>query len=144
MYQREVSRERTGWRDQQISERHRLYGWDCPGVDLDFLMLEFDTGKPSALVEYKAVGAAFPNLKHPSYCALRSLADSSNIPLLVVFYDSSRWLYRVTPANRRALNFAAWPYTRWLSEREYVSLLYRIRGRAVPADVIAKLIEAQP
>ncbi len=84
----DVRPERTGWRDQQISNRHRLWGWDCPGADLDFVMVEFDKGLPKALVEYKALGAAFPNQKHPTYQALRVLADASGIPFLIVFYDS--------------------------------------------------------
>jgi len=49
---REVRPERTGWRDLELSKRHRQWGWDCPGIDLDFLFLEYDRGKAVAIVEY--------------------------------------------------------------------------------------------
>ena len=35
-----VPRERTGWRDEEISRRHRLYGVSCPMIDIDFLVSE--------------------------------------------------------------------------------------------------------
>ena len=35
----EVRPERTGWRDEKLSQRHRMWGWDCPAVDIDFLLL---------------------------------------------------------------------------------------------------------
>jgi hypothetical protein len=46
----EVKKERSGWRDLELSGRHRRWGWDCPAVDLDFLFLEYDKGKAVALV----------------------------------------------------------------------------------------------
>lgn len=133
-----VRRERTGWRDQGISERHRLYGWDCPAVDIDFLMLEFDNGKPAALVEYKAIGARHPDLRSPTFKALRALADAANIPLLLAFYNRNNWRYSVTPANRRALDFLDYR-VHDMSEAQYVSLLYRVRGQQPPSSVIRNL-----
>jgi hypothetical protein len=38
------------WRDEAISQRHRLWGFNCPAVDIDFLMIEYDQGKPAACV----------------------------------------------------------------------------------------------
>ena len=55
----EVRAERTGWRDEELSQEHRKWGFDCPTVDIDFLMLEYDTGRASALVEYKNEHAKF-------------------------------------------------------------------------------------
>ena len=65
-----VRQERTGWRDQAISLRHRTWGFNCPGVDFDFLMLEYSTGKPVAVVEYKHYRARMPDREHPNYRAL--------------------------------------------------------------------------
>ena len=66
MYDRDgVRRERSGWRDEWISKRHRLWGFDCPAVDIDFLMLEYDRSVPCALIEYKEQHARPVNLKHP-------------------------------------------------------------------------------
>jgi len=84
----EVAQERTGWRDQEISARHRMWGYDCPALDLDFLMLEYDQGKAAALVEFKNEKAMPIRMGHPSIRALIGLADAANIPLFLVRYDS--------------------------------------------------------
>lgn len=43
------SHERTGWRDMAISQRHRLYGYDCPMFDIDFMCVEYDKSMPVCL-----------------------------------------------------------------------------------------------
>lgn len=45
--------ERSGWRDMELSGRHRIWGFNCPAVDLDFLMVEYNLGIAIAVVEYK-------------------------------------------------------------------------------------------
>lgn len=45
--------ERSGWRDQEISLRHRKWGFNCPCTDLDFMLLEYNHGAPVAVVDYK-------------------------------------------------------------------------------------------
>ena len=47
-----VRAERTHWRDEALSERHRLWGYDCPAVDVDFLLR--DLVKASALIAEEA------------------------------------------------------------------------------------------
>lgn len=139
----EVRQERTGWRDGQISARHRLYGWDVPALDIDFLMLEYDSGKPSALIEYKAEGAAAVNVNHPSIRAVKALADAAHIPFFVVFYSQAKnWCYHVTPVNPAARQMV--PCPAYHSEREYVTLLYRLRGRAAPQTILQKLNSWKP
>lgn len=101
-----VRLERTGWRCQDISQRHRLWGWNCPGVDLDFVMAEYNHGLPVAIVEYKANGAFIPDFNHATYRALRALADryrDDPLPFLVAFYDPTAWWFRVMPVNQRAM-----------------------------------------
>jgi hypothetical protein len=138
-----VRQERTHWRDEQISTRHRLYGWDAPALDVDFLMVEYDSGKPSALVEYKAYGAKAVNVEHPSYRAIRVLADAARIPFLVAFYGAQdHWWYYVIPVNHIARRYVE--VSRYFSERGYVELLYRVRGKPAPQDVLSKLNTFQP
>jgi len=134
--------ERTHWRDEALSERHRGYGLDAPMVDVDFLCLEYDTGKPVAIVEYK-LGSPRPlDLEHSSYKAVRRLADASKIPFAVVFYNSTVWVYTAFPANHWA--------TEWFREGEeltevgYVKRLYRLRGREAPPEVIRRCYEITP
>jgi hypothetical protein len=49
---RDVAKERSGWRDLELSQRHRAWGFDVPAVDIDYF-LAYDNGKAVALIEYK-------------------------------------------------------------------------------------------
>ena len=127
-----VREERTGWRDQRISERHRSWGYDCPALDLDFLMLEYDAGKAVALVEYKHEDAAPVRGAHPSVQALVDLAHRAALPAFIVRYaDDFAWWY-VTPLNDLARALQA--ETAFLTEQQWVELLYRCRGRELPSS----------
>jgi hypothetical protein len=131
----DVRAERTNWRDEEISARHREWGWDCPAVDLDFLMVEFNHGKPVALVEYKRYTAQLPEPKHigrsPTYKALGALAKASALPFFIATYWPSVWAFRVWPLNKPAADVfppkinGDWPI---ITEREYVGHLYRLRN----------------
>jgi hypothetical protein len=133
----ETRQERTGWRDEEISERHRQWGFNCPAVDIDFLMVEYDVGRPAAVVEYKHHQAWMPDIMHPSYKAIRSLADASGIPFLLTFYWPGGWTFRVHPCNKKALEFFRYP-NESVDEDEYVKRLYAIRGRAIPEKSTCK------
>jgi hypothetical protein len=122
--------ERTGWRDERISRRHRQWGWDCPAVDIDFLMLEYDRGQPAALVEFKHERAGVIRISHPSVQAITNLGTRAAIPAFTCRYaDNFSWYY-CTPLNDAAR--ALLPKATRLSEREWVELLYRCRGRTLP------------
>jgi hypothetical protein len=134
------SYERTGWRDQAISERHRVWGEDCPCIDIDFLLVEFNRGKPVALVEYKDIHAQSPNIGHPSYRALIELANGHSVgalPFLIAFYQSDIWAFRIIPVNEAAK--AHFAVNEMLTEIEYVSRLYRLRNFVLPEHVKKKL-----
>lgn len=143
MLQRDgVRPERTGWRDEAISLRHRRWGFDCPAVDLDFVMIEFNHGQAVALIEYKAFGARIPRSDHPSITAITGLADKAGIPFLIVFYDSIQWWFRVHPMNGAGLKLYRAGQT--MSEREYVASLYRMRGWAADAKTLLGLETYKP
>lgn len=127
MYSRDgVRQERSGWRDLSLSDRHRKWGYDCPAVDIDFLMVEFNQGRPAALVEYKHQRAMIPNLNSPTYRALQVMADAANVPMLLVFYNNGPWWFRVTPVNDIARK--SYSPNQIMSEREYVVSLYKLRN----------------
>ena len=130
--------ERTGWRDQQISARHRMWGFDCPALDIDFLMLEYDQGKATAIVEFKHENAAPVHLGHPSMRALKGLADAAGIPFWLVRYTDDYSWYFVTPGNDKAREFVSEAVR--LSEPQWVELLYRCRGREVPPELSATIV----
>ena len=134
----ETAPERTGWRDERISRRHRMWGWDCPAVDIDLLMLEYDRGLPAALVEFKHEKAATILMGHPSVRALRVLSDRASIPFFLVRYaDDLSWFY-VTPGNDNALQYL--PEARKMGEPEWIALLYRCRGRDVPDGLSGQVV----
>lgn len=130
----EVRPERTGWRDEGLSRRHRRWGWDCPAVDLDFLLLEYDRGKASALVEYKNEHAAPIYASHPTYQAMIDLGNRANIPVIACRYSDDFTVWNVSPLNAIAKRYL--PERRTLTEAEWVSLLYHIRGYDVPQEVL--------
>lgn len=129
-----VSLERTGWRDEALSRRHREWGWDCPAVDIDFLLVEYDRAEPKAIIEYKSEDAAGQTSKHPSYVALRKLADAAALPLFTVRYGRDFSWWRVTSLNNIALRLLEGERTAlYFSEQDYVRFLYEvIRGRKMP------------
>ena len=131
----EVREERTGWRDQRISERHRRWGWDCPAVDLDFLMLEYDRGKAVALVEYKHEKALPQYPTHPSYRAMIDLGNRAGIPVFGVRYADDLSWWRVTPLNDLAKKWVSGQVR--MTEEEWITLLYKVRGTEIPPDLFA-------
>lgn len=136
MYDSRVAKERTGWRDEAISTRHREWGFDCPAVDIDWLAIDYDQGIPVALIDWKAIGAKNPNLNAVNYRVLRWVANKCFIPFLIVFYDSEKWCFHTIPANY----YAKQEYeNRWMSEREFVTSLYRLRGRTIPPELYQHL-----
>lgn len=139
-----TSFERTGWRDQELSERHRQWGFNCPAADLDFLVVEYSLGLPVAIVEYKKIYASMPDIRHPTYRAIQALANASNIPFSIVFYDPLIWAFRVFPTNAKSVDFYKTDTFIELSEREYVESLYRIRGQAISEKLLSRMSNIKP
>ena len=130
----EVRKERSGWRDLGLSERHRRWGWDCPAVDLDFLFLEYDRGKAVALVEYKHESAAPQYKSHPTYQAMIDLGNRAEIPVFACRYKGDYSKFDVTPLNEIAKR-KLYQKTSMI-ESEWVSFLYALRGYTAPKDLL--------
>lgn len=127
---RRVSRERSGWRDSALSERHRQWGFHVPAVDIDFLLVEYTAGEPRALIEYKHEQAALVPATSANLKAISRLADWASLPAFVVRYADNLSWYRV-----RALNVLAremLPEAEGMTEDEYVAFLYQLRSRESP------------
>ena len=125
--QRQVSPERTGWRDEGISRRHREWGLDCPAIDIDFLLIEYDYGKAMALVEYKHEYAKEQHSTHQSYKALIDLGDRAGIPVFATRYANDYSWWKVTALNEYARSYI--PECSTLTEDEWVRLLKRVRNK---------------
>lgn len=137
-----VKEEITGWRDEDLSKRHRRWGWDCPVVDIDFLMVEYNLGKPVALVEYKKYTAAKPNLNHPTYKALCELANADNLPFFIAFYWPGIWAFKITPVNDTAKRY--YDTSAIYTEKQYVESLYLLRSRIINSMILDGLNDSLP
>lgn len=139
--------ERSGWRDQELSARHRVWGFNCPAVDLDFLMVEYDGGYPIALVEYKHHEAGIPLVNHPTYRAISQLYDDQGkqLPLWVARYWPNIWAFRVLAVNSRAKDLTAQPDS-WndMTERMFVEALHAVRRREIQHRVYPHLNDILP
>lgn len=134
---RQVSTERTGWRDQNLSLRHRQWGIACPAIDIDLLLIEMDRAKAVALIEYKGE-LAQPQLPgHPSYLALCDLGNRADLPVFAARYAHDFSWFRVVPLNPRAK--CIMPTRRMMTERQFVTLLYNLRGVQPPEPVLDML-----
>jgi hypothetical protein len=136
-HERAASPERSGWRCEAISKKHRDWGFHCPAVDLDFVLLEFNWGKPVAIVEYKEKGAKRPDTRSASYRALKDLADGyrkRGLPLLLVRYCKEKWWFEVTPLNQAAFEYYGEGECHTVSQREFVRGLMRMRKDKITAE----------
>lgn len=129
-----VRMERTHWRDAALSERHRLWGYDCPAVDVDFLLIEYDRKVVKGLVDYKH--EALPEWRrNSSSAAIADLGTKAGIPVFVCGYaEDFSWFWPI-PVNEEARKWIPERDGHRLSEKEWVEMLYAIRGRSMPADV---------
>jgi hypothetical protein len=136
-----VRLERSGWRDEWMSIKHRDYGWDAPFVDIDFMGIEYNYGKPVALIEYKHYNAnVYPN--HPSIKAQVYLADAAKIPHWIVIYYPEDVQYYLIPTNEYAKNYAGQKMCfepAFWSEMNFVKLLYHLRKSNIPAEIAPKM-----
>ena len=126
--------ERTGWRDAELSKRHGCWGFNCPAVDLDFVMMEYNHGKPCALVEYKHKYAQQINPNHATYRALVNLADKYSdgpLPCFVAIYDPEDWSFLVVPLNDTARTYYKHCDGERLSEQRFVRSLHLLRKKVL-------------
>lgn len=137
--------ERSGWRDQALSERHREWGTNCPCVDVDFLLCEYDGGEPVALISYKKLRddhghEGFHDENKSNKKSLSLLSTRAGIPCWECWYTIKTNPYgkplpsgfKLVPLNDVASKLDAGSH---FSERQFVRFLYRIRNRLCPPDV---------
>lgn len=138
-----VRAERTNWRDEGISHRHRTWGYDCPAQDIDFLLMEYDKCKVVAIIEYKNTHAEGQTINKPQYKALIDLGNRANVPVFNVRYSDDYTNYVVTALNEKAVlilpNSHSNPPRTSMTELEYVKFLYFLRNRKIPNEILQHL-----
>ena len=100
-------------------------------------MLEYNHGKPCALVEYKHKNARQPHTEHATYRALVSLADGyadGPLPCFIAIYDPENWSFRVTPLNVAARQHYAHCNGETLTEQRFVKSLHLLRKAVLTAE----------
>jgi hypothetical protein len=134
--------ERSGWRDERISIKHRDWVLAAPAFDLDFLLIECKYSSPVALIEYKEKGASPCRKTDPQYKALTELGNKASLPAFNVRYsldgNSHLCRYKITPLNDDAEKRNA--PSDWIDELEYMCFLHGLRGSEIPDDAITSWI----
>lgn len=135
-----VKQERTDFRDEVLPLIHSQYGADH-SHSLSFLGLEYDRGIPVALLEYRPEDA--PPLKemHPVLQSTRALADASGIPFFVARHTADLREWTLHAMNDQARGQLGGVGEKTRDEAALVRLLYRMRSREVPAEIVAKVAE---
>jgi hypothetical protein len=107
-------------------------------------MLEYNHGRPCALVEYKHINAQKVNPGHATYRALVALADGYSegaLPCFVARYDPADWSFRITPLNESARAHYSHCLEDVLTEQRFVQSLYLLRKKVLTAEDM-KVIKA--
>lgn len=144
--------------DRMLSERHlNFWGDDCPAVDLDFLMCEYNHGISVAIVDYKHHKAKFENTNSKTFQTLSELygPDRRQLPFYIARYWTENWSFKLLAVNAAAraaierLSSGKFDVHQEipLSEKQYVSFLYRLRKEALSAGdhrYLSRLNDALP
>jgi hypothetical protein len=124
----------------ELSDRHREWGDDCPMVDLDYLLVEYNHGTAVAIVDYKFHRAVLDRTNRKTNSTLSGLYDAAGrqLPFFIARYWPDTWAFRLKAVNGSAIEWLDGvlaelaPDLRgmeWidLTEHQYVYLLYRLR-----------------
>jgi hypothetical protein len=119
---------RNGARDLSYSDRHRSYGDDVPCTDIDFL--EYRQEEACALIEMKHEGET--QLRDTNRRPLVDLANRASIPAILCVYSADFSRFTATALNGRARSLLGTDGPSQMNERQWVTLLYRLRHRRPP------------
>jgi len=133
-----VRKEHYHLRDLIFNEIHRGFGEGIFATDLDFLEYRLDKNSIilSALIETKSEYAKinFSRLQHK---AQRRLAELANLPYFTVKYIKPDYNVIIYPMNKLAKHYI--PIVTAMSLKEYIILLYELRGLRCPNYILSKL-----
>lgn len=106
-----------------------------PCVDLDMMLYQEDTSEPYVVIEYKHGNLKSVDLNDGKIRSIARLGDRASLPAFLTFYyligdkdlpgQSTNEFY-IVPLNDLARAYTAEP--RWVTERQYVRLIYKMKG----------------
>lgn len=135
----EPTQERSGWRDLELSRRHRRWGRSILATDLDAIIADLDyfTNEPyleykvsggvvviAALIDYKA-HTGTRKLESTSVDAQSTFATQAGVPFFIVHYTKGPWTFLVESFNDIARGKQK---DGRYSELAFVSMLHDLRG----------------
>lgn len=135
--------ERSGKRNLTYNKRHRLYGKKLIMEDIDCIEYDYHTDEAVAVIETKFGANKTVDFNDRQVKRQIKLADKLNVPFFINQYyllderkqlmvpeqldvDPSHVQYFLIPGNRLSYKFISEPSC--MTEREYVELLYKLRG----------------
>lgn len=126
----------TGWRDGLLAVRHAHWGHDFPVAGMKFPTIEYDRGKPVAVISYQRRGDGLPT-GHDAVAAHDAFAhlfrpDGLPLPSFTALYDTRNWAYRLFAHNDTARSLFEGTHWTSMTEVQFADLLYRLRGRIRP------------
>jgi hypothetical protein len=143
-----------------LSERHQdFWGDDCPAVDLDFLMCEYNHGIAVVIVDYKHFSANLAKTNSATYSTLSELygPNGRQLPFFVARYWPDIWAFKLLAVNdaaKKAGERIIPPRVAFnpdgqtdMTEQWYVRFLYLLRKEALTAGdsrTIARLNNELP
>ena len=121
-----------------LSERHRLWGYNVPCLDLDFLLTEYSACQPVGLCDYKFAESIVRQVPETAGIrTLRNLASRANLPAWIAFYRPESWTIQVWCLNDQARAIFGQDWFNPFDEVDYVEKLHDLRGLEMPDEVRA-------
>lgn len=148
--------ERSGWRDEKLSRRHRTWGRDIAVTNLDFIaspetMIDEETNsvfaeiwyrRPVLITDYKSMKPTAVDWDTAALGCLQFMANQCKCAITVVFYSPNYWWFYVVPGNEIADRL--YKGGGYLTEFQYVLSLYQLRGIAMPSHIARNLCKELP
>jgi len=125
-------------RDASLQTEHERWGTNLPAVDIDHLLIEYSHCQPKALIEYKHEKVNKLQWSRGGFIALVKLGEAAGLPVFVVKYadDFSWWkVYGMNALAREVLGVERVK----MGKKEFIELLYELRGIAPPGAIWRKL-----
>lgn len=134
----------TQFNDDAISMRHRnFFGRNLPCVNIDFLGIHYDRTEITDFVEFKDCHIKEINLNQANYVAIQKAADKLGVPFFVIVYDPENWSYFMLQYNKNPEIKRYVQQPGRITEKDLILSLYRMRGYAVPREILTELSTAQ-
>lgn len=116
-----------------------MWGINCPMLDIDWIVSEYNNAEPAAIVEYKHHSARLIDLREANYRVLANLAGRHVPPLpFIVAWRWPNWSFYVHPCNAPARAIYK-PNLRALSEQRFVRSLMFLRGQPFNERILKRL-----